>query len=284
MGTIMTHSTLADSHSTEEHTASASTDGQAGQAPKRSPSASTERTGRTLGEHDAFTSVCLHLLPGVLTGAVFFALRPLVVAAGYPPRLALVLAIPLALLPVILGLLLYVGHRQNGRFSLEGVVLYRERIPFQNYFAYVPTVFVAGITVFVIGGMVLDEPLRAALFGWMPSLDWGLGSSYSRGVLVVTFALAALFVLLLESALEEIYFRGFLLPRMGYAGRWAVPLHSLLFALHHLWMPWRIVSLAVGILPLVFAVRRTRNIYVGIIPHMLSIPGTSLSALPSFSR
>jgi membrane protease YdiL (CAAX protease family) len=48
-----------------------------------------------------------------------------------------------------------------------------------------------------------------------------------------------------------------------------VPLHSLLFALYHLWMPWRIVSLAVGILPLVFAVRRTRNIYVGIIPHML---------------
>ena len=103
----------------------------------------------------------------------------------------------------------------------------------------------------------------------MPSLDWGLGGSYSRGVLVVTFALAALFVLLLESTVEEIYFRGFLLPRMGYAGRWAVPLHSLLFALYHVWMPWRIVSLTVGILPLVFAVRRTRNIYVGIIPHML---------------
>jgi len=58
--------------------------------------------------------------------------------------------------------------------------------------------------------------------------------------------LGAAFVLLLESALEEIYFRGFLLPRMGYAGRSAVPLHSLLFALYHLWMPWRIVALAVA--------------------------------------
>jgi membrane protease YdiL (CAAX protease family) len=222
-----------------------------------------------LGEHGALLSVGLHVLPGVLTGAVFFALRPLIVSAGYPPHLALVLAVPLALLPVTLGSLLYLGHRRNGHLSLKGVVLYSERISFGNYLAYVPTVFVAGLTIFAIGGMVLDEPLRAALFGWMPSLDWGLGSSYSRGVLVVTFALAALFVLFLESTVEEIYFRGFLLPRMGYAGRWAVPLHSLLFALYHLWMPWRIVSLAIGILPLVFAVRRTRNIYVGIIPHML---------------
>jgi uncharacterized protein len=128
---------------------------------------------------------------------------------------------------------------------------------------------VAGLTVLAIGGMVVDEPLRAALFGWMPSLDWGLGGSYSRGVLLVTFALAAPFVVLLESTVEEIYFRGFLLPRMGYAGRWAVSLRSLLFALYHVWMPRRIFSLAVGILPLVFGVRRTRNIYVGIIPHML---------------
>jgi CAAX protease family protein len=97
----------------------------------------------------------------------------------------------------------------------------------------------------------------------------GLGGGYSRGALIVTFALAALFVTLLESTVEEIYFRGFLLPRMDHAGRWTVPLHSFLFALYHVWMPWRLVSLAVGMLPLVFAVGRTRNIYVGMIPHML---------------
>jgi membrane protease YdiL (CAAX protease family) len=99
------------------------------------------------------------------------------------------------------------------------VVLYRERIPFWNYLAFVPAVFVTALAVFAIGGMVVDEPLRAALFGWMPSLEWGLDGSYSRGVLVVTFALAALFVVFLESTVEEMYFRGFLLPRMGYAGR-----------------------------------------------------------------
>lgn len=172
-----------------------------------------------LGEHGASLSIGLHLLPGAVTGAVFFALRPLVVAAGYPPRLALVLAVPLALAPLTFCLLLYLGHRRNGRFSLDGVVLYREGIPLRQYFFWVPTIFVVSLIVFAMGGAVLDERLRAALFAWMPSLDWGLGGGYSRGALIVTFALAALFVMLLESTVEEIYFRGFLLPRMAHCSR-----------------------------------------------------------------
>jgi CAAX protease family protein len=96
-----------------------------------------------------------------------------VAAAGYPPHLALVLAVPLALAPLTLWLLLYLGHRRNGRFSLDGVVLYRERIPLRRYFFWVPTVFVVSVTVFAMGGAVLDERPRAALFAWMPSLDWG---------------------------------------------------------------------------------------------------------------
>lgn len=221
-----------------------------------------------LGEHGAALSVGLHLLPGALTGAAFFALRPLVAGAGYPPHLALVLAMPLALAPATLGPLLFLGHRRNGRPSLDGVVLYRPCRPGRRDLAWAPAVFAAGLAVFALGGG-LDSRLRAALFGWLPSLDWGMGGGYSRGALIVTFALAALFVTLTESTVEELYFRGFLLPRMGYAGRWAVPLHSLLFALYHVWMPWRLVSLAVGILPLVFAVRRTRNLWVGIVPHAL---------------
>jgi uncharacterized protein len=211
----------------------------------------------------------LHLMPSVLTAAVFVALGPLVVAAGYPPHLALILAIPLAMIPVALGLLLYLGYNRNGRFSLRGVVLYRERIPFWQYIVFVPLVFVASFALLAIGGNALDEPLRTTAFAWMPSLDWGLGGSYTRATLIITYSLAALFVTLGESTVEELYFRGFLLPRMHFAGRWATPLHCLLFALYHIWMPWRLVSLTIGMVPLVFAVRRTRNIYIGMIVHIL---------------
>jgi hypothetical protein len=51
-------------------------------------------------------------------------------------------------------------------------------------------------------------------------------------------------------------------------GRPAVLWHSLLFAAYHVFTPWMIVTRTIGLLPLVFAVRR-KNIYVGIIVHVL---------------
>jgi uncharacterized protein len=222
-----------------------------------------------LREHSALLSIILHLLPGVLTGAVYFALRSPVVLAGYPPHVALVLAIPLAMIPVALGLLVYLGYKRNGRLSFEGVVLYQERIQLRKYFVYVPLVFVASLAVIGIGSVVLDGALRTNVFPWMPSLDWDNAGGYTRAVLVVSYSLTALFVTIGESVVEELYFRGFLLPRMRYAGRWAVPLHTFLFALYHMWQPWRFVSIMIGMLPIVFTARRTRNIYVGMIVHIL---------------
>jgi hypothetical protein len=173
------------------------------------------------------------------------------------------------MIPVQLGILLYLGYQRNGRFSLQGVVLYREQLPLWKYLIYVPLVFAASLAVIAIGSSVLDGALRTSIFRWMPSLDWTFSGGYTRAVLIISYSLTALFVTLGESAVEELYFRGFLLPRMRYAGRWAVPLESLLFGLYHMWQPWRMVSIAIGMLPIVFIAKRTRNIYVGIIAHML---------------
>ena len=222
-----------------------------------------------LREHSALLSLFLHLLPGILTGAVYFALRSPVVLAGYPPHVALVLAIPLAVIPAALGLLIYLGYKRNGHLSFEGVVLYRERIQFQKYFVYVPLLFAASLAIIGVGSAFVDGALRTKVFPWMPSLDWDNAGGYSRTVLIVSYSLTAMFVTIGESVVEELYFRGFLLPRMRYAGRWAVPLHTFLFALYHVWQLWRFVSIMIGMLPIVFTARRTRNIYVGMIVHIL---------------
>ena len=71
----------------------------------------------------------LHLLPRALI-TPFFALAASVARGlGVPSLLAILLAIPFVLIPFELGYLLREGRRRNGRLSLEGVVLYRERIP-----------------------------------------------------------------------------------------------------------------------------------------------------------
>ena len=82
---------------------------------------------------------------------------------------------------------------------------------------------------------------------------------------------------------EELYFRGYLLPRMKYAGKWAPILHSFLFALYHIFTPWMIVTRTVGMIPLVYTIRK-KNIIIGIVIHILINSIDILAAIAFISR
>jgi uncharacterized protein len=235
-----------------------------------SPSRGLPAAAQSRAAHSPTVSIALHILPGAITLAIYLLLRRPVASAGYPSLVALNLAILVGLIPTVAAILLYSGYRQNGRISLQGVLLYREPIRFRIYLVNVLLVFGASIVLITLIGEKFVSPLlKTALFSWVPTVDWGLGGGYSKPVLIASYALVAVAATVCEPIVEELYFRGFLLPRMGYSGRWTVPLHSFLYALFHLWYPWRVVTLAVGISPLVYAVRRTRNIYVGLTVHLM---------------
>jgi membrane protease YdiL (CAAX protease family) len=105
------------------------------------------------------------------------------------------------------------------------------------------------------------------LFFWMPDLNDGLDGNYSRTILIVTYSMFLIFNVFLAPLVEELYFRGYLLPRMK--GRFATLFHSFLFAAVHVFTPWMMITRTLGLLPLVFGVKR-KNIYIGIIIHILS--------------
>ena len=78
----------------------------------------------------------------------------------------------------------------------------------------------------------------------------------------------------LGPVVEELYFRGYLLPRLERFGRWAPLLNVVLFSLYHFWTPWQFFSRIVVLVPMVYAVWWKRNIYLGIITHsVLNIIG-----------
>ncbi|MFW5821271.1 MAG: CPBP family intramembrane glutamic endopeptidase, partial [Bacteroidota bacterium] len=111
------------------------------------------------------------------------------------------------------------------------------------------------------------------LFQWIPSdffLDMGLDGNYSKQKLIISYLFFFIFIVVLIPIIEELYFRGFLLPRMP-AGSlvWASVFHSALFALYHTWTPWMFVARTFGVLPLIYAVRKKENIYIGIIAHCI---------------
>ncbi len=216
--------------------------------------------------HSPSKSIILHLAPGILIGAFYFLVREPLDTAGYPSLMALISAIIVVLIPVELGYLLYAGKKKNGRFSLQGVVLYQTSIPTWQYFLW-------GFLLVAVMGLIftlmkpVDAFLQQNFYNWVPLFESGLEAGYSRAALIRTYSMLAIFGVVVAPTVEELYFRGFLLPRMGYAGKWAPLLHSFLFALYHLWTPWMFITRTVAMLPLIFAVQR-RNLNVGIIAHI----------------
>jgi len=181
--------------------------------------------------------------------------------------MALMCAIPLILVPVELGWLLYEGKKKNGRYSLQGVVLYRNSITLWQYIIGIPLLFVALGLIFTLMKPV-DVFFREQVFAFLPALESGLEAGYARSVLIATWTMAAVFGALVGPTVEELYFRGYLLPRMGYAGKWAPLLHSFLFGLYHIWTPWMFLTRTLGMLPLAYAVR-WRNLNLAILVHIL---------------
>jgi uncharacterized protein len=227
-------------------------------------------TARTNSEqHSLPRSIALHLLPGILTGAVFFLIAPISQRNGLPALWALGIADLLVILPFIGGLLFYEGYKRNGRLSLDGVVLYRERIPWWQYLVFVPVV-VASAAIFPLLEPVTNF-ISDSLFFWWPEM-YHLPEDlrgFSPAIIAATFIFNFVTVSLLAPILEEIYFRGYLLPRLSRFGFWAVPIHTTLFGLFHVWTPWMAVVRAIGIIPFAGIVQRKQNIYIGMIAHIL---------------
>ena len=222
-------------------------------------------------KHSIAQSIGLHLLPGILVGAFYYAIAQPIRNLGYPSMAALIIAAIIILIPFELGFLLYQGKKKNGALSLEGIVLFRQRIPLKQYLLWVPVTFVSLGLIFT--SLTPVSSFLESLFSWLPEalrFDTGLGGEYSKSVLITTYLLAFFFIVLIAPTVEELYFRGYLLPRMPHLKGWTPILHSALFAFYHTWTPWMVITRTIGLLPLVYLVQRKRNIYLGILIHIFA--------------
>jgi uncharacterized protein len=233
-------------------------------------------------QHAIGRSVVLHLLPGALITLFFALTAPVARGLGFPSLLAILLAIPFVVIPFELGYLLREGMRRNGRLSLEGIVVYREPVPFWQFVLLVVGLFLWSAVGFGLIGL-LDSTLVEALFRWLPDwffLDEDL-SGYARPVLLVTWALGLVANGLAAPVVEELYFRGYLLPRISRFGGWAPLINTVLFSLYHFFTPWQLLGRILALVPMVYVVWWRRNIYIGMAVHCLGNTVTMLALLPA---
>ncbi len=197
-------------------------------------------------------------------------LVPLVRLNGYPSVMALSLSAIFLLIPCELGFLIY-RKRVTGEKFFGGVVRYFSPLPVWQYFVWVPVIIIlAGVLMTATKGI---SDLLMTFFGWIPSdyiLDMGMSTDFTKDKLITTYIFFLIFVVLAGPVTEELYFRGYLLPRMPERLKGgSMVIHSALFALYHIWTPWMVISRTLGVLPLIIIVKKKENLLPGIISHIL---------------
>ncbi len=221
-------------------------------------------------QHSTFESISLHLIPGAVGTIVYIMITPSLVANGYPSMLSFLIAALITLLPIEIGILLYAAKKENGKSSIWGAVSYRQAIPRWQY-----VVIPLGLLIwaFLAQGFtgLLDAAILSTFFSWLP--DWFFISNFeqfSRTALMITFFVGLVLNGVVYPFVEELYFRGYLLPRIERFGKWAPVINTTLFSLYHFFSPWQFFSRIVWSLPWVYAVWKKRNIYLTIITHCLA--------------
>lgn len=224
--------------------------------------------------HSLWTSVVLHLAPGAVMLVVYILAAPIVIGWGYPPLFASLLTIPVILVPWMLGYLSYVSHRTTGTRNPLAVVGYRTVLTRWQYAGYTIALTIAGAAAFVAADALIGTALVDATFGWLPAwflnpadMDAILGMTVGRQI--VFLASLVVFAGFVAPVVEELYFRGHLLPGIARFGRWAPLISVALFTLYHFESPWEGPGRFLMVLPMVYAVWHTRSVRLGIIVHVV---------------
>lgn len=224
-------------------------------------------------QHPLSYSIALHLLPGVALTLFIVLAAPLVRSWGFPAVFALFVGIPLVIVPIELGYLLYQAKRTTGRWSLAEVVSYREKLPVRKYVLWGGGLALWWIVVLLAMTSLLDEWIARTFFWWLPEFilqfsTFEGGEPTAPWALLVLVVCAFVFNGFVGPVVEELYFRGHLLPAIERLGPWAPVINTVLFSLYHLWTPWQNPGRIIALLPWVYTVWRTRSIHLSIIVHV----------------
>ncbi len=224
--------------------------------------------GSAVEPHSLGKCLLLHLAPGIANIAATLLGFATLWNPSLPPELFIgVLSNVFVLIPVQLGYLYYLAKkRHNPGWSLEGIVVYNQPLSWSRYFIWVPTILLPTAIIFLV-----FEPITHWLetfFGINVFAKYQMtGVSEVAGI--VLFANIVLTGILVPIT-EELYFRGYLLPRMpSQFGRLKPAAHSLLFSIYHFDTPWMIPVRTLGILPLIYTTIHTHSVRPCIIAHCL---------------
>jgi uncharacterized protein len=212
--------------------------------------------------------VWLHLFPGILITAIYVLITPFVQKAGFPSLMGLAISFLLVILPFELGYL-FIQAKKNGNGKLSSILM-AVTLPKKKF---ISLIFV-GIFICIIiatGSSYIDNLIKNSFFQWLPDwyfYDTEFSKGYTKQALLIT-AIVRLFVDgIIIPYTEEIYFRGYLLPKIK-GNKTSIPIiATVLFSLYHFWQPWNYPTLLIISGILVFSAWRFKNYKISLYIHL----------------
>lgn len=238
-----------------------------------------EKTERTLTPQlSKAKSIAYHLYPGIVITIAFTLLTPFLIKRGYPPQLGVLLSVIIFAIPLFIAHLLHVNKKENKQ-SIWKVNGYTNHLPLKKLILYS-----LGLVVFMflVWGITqpVDQIITKKFLNWLPS--WYTVQDfkgYSKKAIEITLIVNLALNGVIGPFFEELYFRGYLLPRMATWGKWAFVINTIFFSLYHLWQPYVYFTLIIALMPMIYLVWKTRDIRLAILTHVLL---NIIGALASF--
>jgi membrane protease YdiL (CAAX protease family) len=222
-------------------------------------------------------TVWYHLFPGILTTIGFVFAAPLAIRFGFPPMFGMLMVIVLVTIPVLI-FHLSTQAKKESRKNWRQLNELHGRLPVTKLFMYA---FALVAIAYIIWGMTqpVNEFIASKLLFWLP--DWYQSQSlqgFDKQKVTITLMGNLLLNGVIGPVVEEIYFRGYLLPRMLTFGKKAFIINAVLFSVYHLWQPQIYLTLILALLPMTYLVYRTGDLRLAILTHsLLNIVGALIA-------
>ncbi|HEX9062386.1 MAG TPA: CPBP family glutamic-type intramembrane protease, partial [Clostridia bacterium] len=167
--------------------------------------------------------IFLHLFPGIALSIVYIFFSKIVLLEGYPKIVIASLSAVFSIIPIELGLLFYVAKKEDGSYNIFKILGLKSNMSITKLILYSLSLCVAGGTLMTVLKPASDYLLNI-VFCWIPGwYNWNQDMSlFNRNIIVLTIVVEFILLTLIVPFVEELYFRGYLLSRMKWMGKYSV--------------------------------------------------------------
>lgn len=191
-----------------------------------------------------------------------------------PPFFCFLLISLFVLAPLEIISLLRENKKENGNAGIECALLYHQKLhKGKSLFIVVVLFCIAGIASKFIGAWE-NSLVMPYVVQYVP--DYFNAQNfinqlelYPKSIIFITTILFLIANSLVLPISEELYFNGYMLPRLQRFKGFAPVIVTVVFSLYHFWSPWENIRRIIGVLPYVYIVWKKENLYIGIMVHCL---------------